>query len=53
VNADDILRRASAAMGVCGHLEADGEGGEGEGKETEKEKKKMERKREYQCPLSR
>jgi hypothetical protein len=38
VDADDVLRRASAAVGVCGHLAADGEGGEG--REGEGEKKR-------------
>ncbi len=30
MNTDDVLGRTSAAMGVCGHLEADSDAGEGE-----------------------
>ena len=30
MNTDDVLGRTSAAMGVCGHLEADSDAREGE-----------------------
>jgi hypothetical protein len=44
VNADNILSRTGAAVGVCGHFEADGEGrgrrGRGRGREREKGKRR-------------
>jgi hypothetical protein len=48
VDADDVLSRTGAAVGVCGHLEEDGEGEGGKGRERERRKgKRTAKEKEY------
>jgi hypothetical protein len=48
VNADDVLSRTGAAVGVCGHVEGDGEGGGRKERERERRKgKRTAKEKEY------